>query len=90
MQGETLDELPSNMCSDTSSVYGRLSAPPGAAVAKMIAERTGAKLDHLSNQRNEGDENDLYVCNDRFLVLACWKKSPTSRANTLNRGDEMS
>ena len=51
MQGETLDELPRNVCSDTSSVYGGLSARPGAAVAKMIVERTGARIYHLPNPR---------------------------------------
>ena len=38
-------------------------------LAQMIAERTGAKIDYLPNPRNEADENDLYVKNDRFLAL---------------------
>ena len=38
-------------------------------LAQMIAERTGAKIDHLPNPRNEADENDLHVKNDRFLSL---------------------
>ena len=38
-------------------------------LAQMIAERTGAKVDYLPNPRNEADENDLHVKNDRFLAL---------------------
>jgi UDP-sulfoquinovose synthase len=38
-------------------------------LAQMIAERTGAKIDHLPNPRNEADENELHVKNDRFLSL---------------------
>lgn len=38
-------------------------------LAKMISERTGAKVEHIHNPRNEADENELYVTNDRFLGL---------------------
>jgi UDP-sulfoquinovose synthase len=38
-------------------------------LAKMISERTGAKIDYLPNPRNEADENDLHVANERFLRL---------------------
>jgi UDP-sulfoquinovose synthase len=38
-------------------------------LAKMIAERTGAQVNYLKNPRNEADENDLHVKNDRFLAL---------------------
>ncbi len=38
-------------------------------LAKMIAEKTGASIDYLSNPRNEADENDLHVKNERFLNL---------------------
>jgi UDP-sulfoquinovose synthase len=38
-------------------------------LAKMISERTGARIDYLPNPRNEADENDLHVKNDRFLHL---------------------
>jgi UDP-sulfoquinovose synthase len=38
-------------------------------LAKMISERTGAKIDYLPNPRNEADENDLHVVNERFLRL---------------------
>jgi UDP-sulfoquinovose synthase len=38
-------------------------------LAQMIAERTGARIDYLPNPRNEADENDLHVRNDRFLAL---------------------
>ena len=38
-------------------------------LARMVAERTGARIDYLSNPRNEADENELHVANDRFLHL---------------------
>ncbi len=38
-------------------------------LAKMISDRTGAKVANLPNPRNEADENDLHVVNDRFLHL---------------------
>jgi UDP-sulfoquinovose synthase len=38
-------------------------------LAKMIADMTGAEIAYLSNPRNEADENDLHVKNDRFLHL---------------------
>lgn len=38
-------------------------------LAQMVAERTGVKIDYVSNPRNEADENDLHVANDRFLHL---------------------
>ena len=36
-------------------------------LAKMIADLTGAKMSNLSNPRNEADENDLFVRNDKFI-----------------------
>jgi len=38
-------------------------------LARMIAERAGVDIDYLPNPRNEDDENDLHVRNDRFLNL---------------------
>ncbi len=38
-------------------------------LAQMIADRTGAKIAYLVNPRNEADENELHVTNDRFLNL---------------------
>lgn len=38
-------------------------------LAAMIAERTGAKIDFVANPRNEADENELHVKNDRLLGL---------------------
>ena len=38
-------------------------------LAKMIAERADVGIDYLPNPRNEADENDLHVKNDRFLNL---------------------
>jgi len=38
-------------------------------LAKMIADQTGAEIAYLENPRNEADENDLHVANDRLLGL---------------------
>lgn len=38
-------------------------------LAKMIAEKTGAKIENVDNPRKEAEENDLYVENRRFLEL---------------------
>jgi UDP-sulfoquinovose synthase len=38
-------------------------------LAKMISDRTGVRIANLPNPRNEDDENDLHVANDRFLHL---------------------
>lgn len=38
-------------------------------LAKMIADLTAAEIMYLKNPRNEADENDLHVCNDKFLHL---------------------
>ncbi|MDB6177988.1 NAD-dependent epimerase/dehydratase family protein [Paracoccus sp. Z330] len=38
-------------------------------LARMIADQTGVEIAHLKNPRNEADENDLHVANDRFLGL---------------------
>ncbi|TCT12716.1 UDP-sulfoquinovose synthase [Tepidamorphus gemmatus] len=38
-------------------------------LARMIADMTGAAIDHVPNPRVEADENDLHVRNDRFLQL---------------------
>ena len=38
-------------------------------LAKMIADQTGAEIAFVENPRNEADENDLHVSNDRFLGL---------------------
>jgi UDP-sulfoquinovose synthase len=38
-------------------------------LAKMISDRTGVKIANLPNPRNEADENELHVANDRFLHL---------------------
>lgn len=38
-------------------------------LAKMISDRTGAKIANVNNPRNEADENELHVANDRFLHL---------------------
>ncbi|MBT0957755.1 NAD-dependent epimerase/dehydratase family protein [Alphaproteobacteria bacterium KMM 3653] len=38
-------------------------------LAKMIEEKMGAEIAFLENPRNEADENDLHVANDRFLGL---------------------
>lgn len=38
-------------------------------LAKMIADKTGGKIDFVTNPRNEDDENDLHVANDHFIGL---------------------
>ena len=38
-------------------------------LAQMISDRTGVEIANLPNPRNEADENDLFVANDRFLHL---------------------
>lgn len=38
-------------------------------LAKMVSDLTGADVKYLPNPRNEADENDLHVSNDRFLRL---------------------
>ena len=38
-------------------------------LAKMIVERTGCQISHVPNPRNEADENDLVVSNDKFKGL---------------------
>lgn len=38
-------------------------------LAKMIAHMTGVEIAYIPNPRNEADENDLHVQNDRFLHL---------------------
>ena len=38
-------------------------------LAKMIAEKSGGTYELVENPRNEADENDLHVTNDRFLGL---------------------
>jgi nucleoside-diphosphate-sugar epimerase len=38
-------------------------------LARLISDRTGVRIANLPNPRNEDDENELYVANDRFLHL---------------------
>lgn len=38
-------------------------------LAQMIADQTGVEVAFVTNPRNEADENDLHVTNDRFLGL---------------------
>ena len=38
-------------------------------LAKLVVDKTGATIDYVTNPRNEDDENELYVANDRFLHL---------------------
>ncbi|MBD8899286.1 NAD-dependent epimerase/dehydratase family protein [Rhodanobacter sp. DHG33] len=38
-------------------------------LAKMIADQSGVEVHYIANPRNEADENDLHVSNDRFLHL---------------------
>lgn len=36
-------------------------------LAQLVSKLTGAKINLISNPRNEADENDLFVTNDNFL-----------------------
>jgi len=36
-------------------------------LAAMISDMTGVPMQYLNNPRNEANENELYVCNDKFL-----------------------
>ncbi len=36
-------------------------------LAKLVAEITGAKINYIPNPRNEDNENELHVSNDKFL-----------------------
>jgi len=38
-------------------------------LAQMIHDKMGAEIAYLENPRNEADENDLHVANDKFLGL---------------------
>src|SRR5262249_4541058 len=38
-------------------------------IAQMLARLTGAEITYVSNPRNEADENDLAVLNQKFLGL---------------------
>jgi UDP-sulfoquinovose synthase len=38
-------------------------------LAKLVSDKTGASIDNIPNPRNEADENELHVKNDRFLNL---------------------
>lgn len=38
-------------------------------LAQMLVDQAGAEIEYLPNPRNEADENDLNVTNDRFLNM---------------------
>lgn len=38
-------------------------------LASLIADKTGASIDYVTNPRNEAEENDLFVSNKSFLDL---------------------
>ena len=40
-----------------------------SALAEMIQKITGTEITYLKNPRNESDENELHVSNDRFLGM---------------------
>ncbi|MYZ50346.1 NAD-dependent epimerase/dehydratase family protein [Propylenella binzhouense] len=49
-------------------------------LATMISDMTGTPVQYIRNPRNEADENDLHVANDRFLGLGL---KPTTLADGL-------
>jgi UDP-sulfoquinovose synthase len=38
-------------------------------LAQMVSDQTGVPVEFVANPRNEADENDLHVANDRFLAM---------------------
>ncbi|RZJ43271.1 MAG: NAD-dependent epimerase/dehydratase family protein [Brevundimonas sp.] len=38
-------------------------------LARLVADMTGARVEHVANPRHEADENELVVANDQFLKL---------------------
>ncbi|HET7016206.1 MAG TPA: NAD-dependent epimerase/dehydratase family protein [Streptosporangiaceae bacterium] len=48
-------------------------------LAKLVGDITGADIAYLPNPRREAEENELVVCNDRFLALGL-------RPTTLSEG----
>src|SRR5207248_7489015 len=38
-------------------------------LAQMISDQTGTPIEFMPNPRNEADENELHVVNDRFLAM---------------------
>jgi UDP-sulfoquinovose synthase len=38
-------------------------------LAQMVSDQTGVPVEFVPNPRNEADENDLHVANDRFLAM---------------------
>jgi UDP-sulfoquinovose synthase len=49
-------------------------------LADLIAKKSGAKVEHIPNPRNEAAENDLIVSNNQFLALGL---KPTTLENGL-------
>jgi len=63
-----LDNPPSR--EDRVEIFNQMTETHRVAdLAKMISDRTGVEVANLPNPRNEADENDLHVANDRFLHL---------------------
>ena len=63
-----LDNPPSR--EDRVEIFNQMTETHRVAdLAKMISDRTGVEVANLPNPRNEADENELHVANDRFLHL---------------------
>jgi UDP-sulfoquinovose synthase len=63
-----LDNPPSR--EDRVAIFNQMTETHRVAdLAKMISDRTGVEVANLPNPRNEADENELHVANDRFLHL---------------------
>ncbi len=55
---------------DSVSIFNQITETHRVRdLAQMIVEMTGARIENLPNPRNEDDENDLHVKNDRFLAM---------------------
>ena len=61
-----LDNPPAN--GDRVKIFNQMTETHRVReLAQLVSEITGAKVDFISNPRNEADENDLFVANDSFL-----------------------
>jgi UDP-sulfoquinovose synthase len=55
-------------CGERVKIYNQMTETHRVRdLAEMIANLTGAHLSNLANPRNEADENDLFVRNDKFI-----------------------
>ncbi len=57
-------------CGDRVQVFNQMTETHRVRdLARMVSEMTGAPIENVPNPRNEADQNELHVTNDRFLRL---------------------